>query len=133
MNFNQNYIGVIALLASVFFAGAYLRGESLRKKIIKAEIEQIQTQQQEILKAVKAINESARLRDQQLLGQIDSTYAYIDKMNHVLEDRRLNIRKINEQMEEIQEDMDENRKKMNEAAQKSFQFGTSPVANTDTP
>ena len=132
MNISQNQIGIIALLAAVFFAGAYLRGERMRKKEIKAEIERIQQQQEQILNEVKTINQEAAKRDKMLLEQIDTTYAYLDKMNEVLGKRRTNIREINKRMEEIKQSMAENKKAMNAAASNAFQFNKTPTPATNT-
>ena len=52
---NNNYISLIAMLVSLFFAGAYLRGESVRKKEMKAEIKSIRESQKQIEQSVTAI------------------------------------------------------------------------------
>lgn len=76
---NPNTFSIIALLASVFFAGAYLRGEISRKQELKNELKAIQEQQERTMAKVDSVN-AQYLRDkmalllstQQLYGQIET-------------------------------------------------------------
>ncbi len=78
---NSNYVSLIAMIVAVFFAGAYLRGESARKQEIKREIETIRDRQDAILDAVGQINAMAAEQDSLLLSQVASARGYIERLD----------------------------------------------------
>ena len=119
---NNNYISLIAVLVSIFFAGAYLRGESVRKKEMKEEIQAIKDRQEEILQSVQQINEVAHKQDLVLLAQIDSAYSYLRELNETKKVSYQRIKDINASIADIQVQIEASRKEMQEAQRAGFQF-----------
>ena len=77
---NTNHFSLIALVLSVFFAGAYLRGEISRRQELKAELREIKMQQKQTMARVDSVN-AAYLRDKiQLLDQTRAFYADLDQI-----------------------------------------------------
>ncbi len=75
---NHNSFSIIALIASVFFGGAYLRGEISRRSELKAELREIKAEQARTMARVDSVNKVYAAQRIQLLTQTEKLYGQLD-------------------------------------------------------
>jgi len=110
-NINWNLVSAFSMAVSAFFAGAFfarvreagfvgafldLPGTSartLRKAEFKESLEQIRNEQQAILQRVEEVNAYVKLKEIELISQLDSAYLVMDDLN---DQRRRSWRRIEE-------------------------------------
>lgn len=97
---NHNLVSLGALLLSVFFAGAYLRGEISRKAELKAELQSIKDQQMRILATVDSVNANYSRRKMEFLQMNKDLYEQLDT---ILELKTKNSVKLQKAFEEVKE------------------------------
>gem|GEM_PF-1722550 len=95
---NPNTSSLIALLASVFFAGSYLRGEISRKAELKAELSAMKAQQERTMATVDSLNVSYSKRKLEFLEMNQKLYNQLDT---ILELKTKNSVKLQKAFEEV--------------------------------
>jgi hypothetical protein len=97
---NQNTSSLIALLLSVFFTGAYLRGEISRKAELKAELSAMKAQQERTMATVDSLNANYSKRKLEFLEMNQKLYNQLDT---ILELKTKNSVKLQKAFEEVHE------------------------------
>ncbi len=92
-NINWNLVSAFSMGISAFFAGAFLQGERLRKAEFRESLEQIRNEQRVIMQRVEEVNAYVKLKEIELISQLDSAYLVMDDLN---DQRRRSWRRIEE-------------------------------------
>jgi hypothetical protein len=96
---NQNFISIAALLLSVFFAGAYLRGEIGRRAELKAELKEMKELQRQLMIQVDSINASYAQDKLDLLRQTHNFYSQLDTIIRTKFANTQQIRRIQKELQ----------------------------------
>lgn len=80
MNMSSPNISIIALLLSVFFAGAYLRGEIAQGREFRAEMKSIKEEHARTMALVDSMNVDYLRRRREFLENSDKLYAQLDTL-----------------------------------------------------
>ncbi len=80
MNMSSPNISIIALLLSVFFAGAYLRGEIAQRREFRAEMKSIKDEHARTMALVDSMNVDYLRRRREFLENSDKLYAQLDTL-----------------------------------------------------
>lgn len=97
---NQNTSSLIALLASVFFAGAYLRGEIGRRAEMKAELRSMKEQQERTMALVDSLNQSYSAKKLEFLEMNKKLYSQLDTL---LDLKMANSAKLRDAVKQVNE------------------------------
>ncbi len=89
---NWNLISALSMAVSAFFAGSFLQGERMRKAEFRESIEQIRMEQAAIMQRVDEVNEYVKLKEIEMISQIDSAYLVLDDLNQARESSWRKIR-----------------------------------------
>ncbi len=90
MQFN---LKLIAMLASVFFAGIIIRGEYARRQDLRRELREIKDAQTRVMARVDSINANYAVQKLDLALKTDSLYLQIGE---IIKAKNLNRQRINE-------------------------------------
>ncbi len=114
---NQNVGSLVALLVSVFFAGAYLRGEISRKAELKAELQAIKDQQTRLLATVDSVNANYTKRKFEFLQMNQQLYQQLDTILELKTKNSVKLQKAFEEVREARIRLDEDVRDLNELIQ----------------
>ncbi len=126
-----NYTSLIALIAAVFFAGIYFRGESARKKEIARELDAIRARQVEINAAVADITQSATRKDSLLRASIGLARADIERLKRDEAVARVRIDSLTREIASLEAGIQENIRTIREAAPLVFDAVSFHAATID--
>lgn len=111
---NHNLVSLGALLLSVFFAGAYLRGEISRKAELKAELQSIKDQQMRILATVDSVNANYSRRKMEFLQMNKALYEQLDTLLELKTKNSVKLQKAFEEVKEARVRLDDDIHDLNE-------------------
>ncbi|MBL7804098.1 MAG: hypothetical protein JNL02_10215 [Saprospiraceae bacterium] len=77
---NSPTISLVALLLSVFFAGAYLRGEIAQRREFRNEMKSIQAERERTMALVDSMNIDYVRRKREFLENSQKLYAQLDTL-----------------------------------------------------
>ena len=77
---NSPLLTAISIGLSMLLLGGFLGGELAKKRLDKAEIKEIQKQQNDLLLKIEAANKIALQNEQRALAHIDSIYQVLDDL-----------------------------------------------------
>jgi hypothetical protein len=114
---NPNTSSLIALMLSVFFAGAYLRGEISRKAELKAELRAMKEQQERTMATVDSINVNYSKRKLEFLQMNQKLYNQLDTILELKTKNSVKLQKAFEEVRDARVRLDDDVRELNDIIQ----------------
>jgi chromosome segregation ATPase len=133
MEGNKQLISVIAMMISVFFAGAFLNGERLRTKELEMELKEIRAQKDLVMQRVEQINQKTYEDEKRILARIDTAYSLLNSLNTQRALKSDEIRKIRDRIAQTQKNIEGNIAIINAQTEAGFGLIDLPADTARTP
>jgi uncharacterized coiled-coil DUF342 family protein len=102
----KNLPVLIAAFLAIFFMGAFLQGERIRRSETKEQMKEIRNAQKEITQRIDSVYANALAREALILDQMEAARRHLDTINSLIQKQGGKVGAIRDQVKEAYEDLD---------------------------